>query len=231
MFSRYALIHRLNLVGLFALMTLSLVGAAQCAELPPGAVPLPPGLQVVPRKFVQPMPSMATDYQKGKIIGRTLESAGSISFDVTIAELEQSGFECVSLAYDHQTSCHTADARSFSLFGRPATVRVVFHKGLFYFVEYTIPGSHKEVKGALTEVFGKPFTRVAFRGEPLDPAGQYTAWIFKKGGIVDIHAWPSKQEVEIGFYSALYSFREYKKQYQAFGLEPFHLEALDISDL
>jgi hypothetical protein len=207
------------------------VSPAQSAELPPGAVPVPRGFVKVPKPVIEPTPPLPTDFQKGEIIDETLENAGSISFDVTIAELEQSGFECVSLAYDHQTSCHTADARSFSLLGRPATVRVVFHKGLFYFVEYTIPGSHKEVKGALTEVFGKPFTRVAFRGEPLDPAGQYTAWIFKKGGIVDIHAWPSKQEVEIGFYSALYSFREYKKQYQAFGLEPFDLEALDISDL
>ena len=227
MFRRYSLVNPLNIVIVFALMACSLAHAAEYKELPSGAVPRP----FQPRKIVKPPPPEPTDYQKGEIIDKTLKSAGSISFGVTIAELKKSGFECVSLTYDHQTSCHTADARSFSLLGRPATVRVVFHKGLFYFVEYTIPGSHKEVKGALTEVFGKPFTRVAFRGEPLDPDGQYTAWIFEKGGIVDIHAWPSKQEVDIGFYSTLYSFREYKNQYLAFGLEPFDLEALDISDL
>lgn len=231
MFDTRPLIQRVALALVSVLVTISIAQAQTYTELPPGAVPVPPGFVKVPKKVIEPTPPLSTDYQKGEIIDATLERAGSISFDVTITELEQSGFKCVSVAYDNQTSCRTADARSFSLLGRPATVRVVFHKGLFYFAEYTIPGSHKEVKGALTEVFGKPFTRVAFRGEPLDPDGQYTAWIFKMGGIVDIHAWPSKQEVDIGFYSALYAFRAYKQQYLAFGLEPFDLKPLDVNDL
>lgn len=229
MFDTRPLIQRVALALVSVLVTISIAQAQTYTELPPGAVPR--GFERVPRQDIQPRTPIASDYQQGEIIDATLERAGSISFDVTITELEQSGFECVSVAYDNQTSCRTADARNFSLLGRPATVRVVFHKGLFYFAEYTIPGSHKEVKGALTEVFGKPFTRVAFRGEPLDPDGQYTAWIFEKGGIVDIHARPSKQEVDIGFYSALYAFRAYKQQYLAFGLEPFDLKPLDVKDL
>ena len=231
MFSRYALIHRLNLVGVFALMTLSLVDAAQCAELPPGVVPLPPGFQVVPREVVKPIPPMASDYQKGKIIDRTLESAGSISFDVTIAELTESGFECKSLAYDNQTSCRTADATAMSLLGRPATARVVFYKGLFYFVEYRIPAFHKEVRDALTDIYGMPFRRIAFRGEPLKPEEQYHAWIFKDGSLIDILFRETEREVGITFYSSLYSFRENRDQFSVFNLNVFDLKPLDVKDL
>lgn len=228
MFDTGALVRK---VMLAIVPTMIAFSTAQSAELPPGAVPRPPGFQLVPNKIVKPKGFLPTDYEKGQLINKKLKSAGSISFDITIAELEELEFKCKPTASEDMNYCSTPDATAYTLLGRPAKVYVVLYQGLVYSVKYTIPASHSEVKEALTTVYGWPFKRIAYRGEPLKSESQYIAWIFSDGAVVDIYSDKSNREVGIKFHTPLYTAREYEKQLNEFGLEPFGLDALDLSDL
>ena len=228
MFDTGATIRKVMLAIVSTLITVS---TAQSAELPPGFVPLPPGSQLVPKKIVQPKGFLPTDYEKGQLINKKLKSAGSISFDITVAELEELEFKCKPTASGDMNYCSTPDATAYTLLGRPAKVDVALYQGLVDFVEYTIPATHGEVKEALTTVYGRPFKRIAFQGEPLKPEGQYIAWIFSDGAVVVIYFDEPNRAVDVRFYTPFYTAREYEHQFAEFGLEPFGLDALDISDL
>ncbi len=221
MFDTGALIRKLMLAIVPMLITIS---TAQSAELPPGFVE-------VPKKIVKPKGFPSTDYEKGQLNNKKLKSAGSISFDITIAELEELGFKCKPTTSGERNYCRTPDATAYTLLGRPAKVNVALYQGLVDFVEYTIPATHGEVKEALTSVYGMPFKRIAYRGEPLESERQYIAWIFSDGAVVDIYFDEPNRAVDVGFHTPLYTAREYEQQFAEFGLEPFGLDALDISDL
>ena len=231
MFDSSVLIQRV--IG--ALATLFLLVSTAHAEylrvLPPDAVPVPPGFERTPKEDVQPKAPLASDYKKGKIVNRALESAGSISFDVSMEDLEKSGFECDQYPSRQLTWCATRNARSYSLLGRQAHVYAEFYRGLLLYLKFTITATGSEVRSVLTEVYGEPFRRIEYESEPLALDDQYWAWIFKDGSVVDLFFNKLQREVEINFHTPLYSRREYGRQFEAFGLNPDTKLPLDQNDL